>query len=163
MLRAFNTSNSVHHVRIDGGYYETILASRGFQVEGGRHAEFENMSVASFTETDVGVFCVVGSTGDATGTGVTNFELVNVKSHDNQVGTNGALLYTRKATRVSMDAVRHVEAYSRLLRADDEHGHIESGTTSGTLDDGGCVVVGRAGCGGVHRLGDGDELALPQP
>lgn len=119
VLRAFNTSNSVHHVRIDGGYYETILASRGFQVEGGRHAEFENMSVASFTETDVGVFCAVGSTGDATGTGVTNFELVNVKSHDNcKVGTNGALLYTRKATRVSMDAVRHVEAYSRLLRAD---------------------------------------------
>lgn len=119
VLRAFNTSNSVHHVRIDGGYYETILASRGFQVEGGRHAEFENMSVASFTETDVGVFCAVGSTGDATGTGVTNFELVNIKSHDNcKVGTNGALLYTRKATRVSMDVVRHVEAYGRLLRAD---------------------------------------------
>lgn len=119
VMRAWNTSGSVHHVRIDGGYYETIMTPRGFQVEGGRHAEFENMSVASFTETDVGIFCAVGSTGDATGTAVTNFELQNIRSHDNcKAGTNGALLYGRLATRVFMQNCRHLEAYSQMSRMD---------------------------------------------
>lgn len=119
ILRQYNTSASEHHLKMEGGYYESIAVSRGFQVEGGRHARFEGLEVASFTDTDVGVFCAIGSTGDTSGTAMNEFEVINVRAHDCcDAGTNGAILYTRLANGVEMKNCRNKIAYGRLARVD---------------------------------------------
>lgn len=122
ILRAYATSNGDHHVNVNGGYYESIAVDRAFQVEGGRHATFSNVQVASFTDTATGIFCAVGSTGDTTGTAMNEFEVLNCISHDNC--KNGAspssapLVYVRKAAGVTIRGNVHKVAYSPLLSID---------------------------------------------
>lgn len=122
VLRSYATSNGDHHLNVNGGYYESIAVDRAFQVEGGRHATFDGVQVASFVDTATGIFCGVGSTGDTTGTAMNEFEVVNCISHDNckdgAVPSAAPMIYLRKVAGATIRGNTHKVAYSPLLSLD---------------------------------------------
>lgn len=122
ILRAYNSVNGDLHLNVNGGYYESIAVDRGFQAEGSRHATFNGVQVASFTNTATGIFCAVGSTGDTTGIPMNEFEVLGCVSHDNckNGGQPSAapLVYVRKAVGVTIMGNIHKVAYSPLVAID---------------------------------------------
>lgn len=111
--------SSATHLHVDGGFYEGVKVARGFQVSGQRHALFENMEIAGFSETDVGVFCAVGSSGDATGTAVYSMEIQNCRGHDNgKLGSSGALVYSRLSSQLKIERCRNLDAFGPAARID---------------------------------------------